>query len=272
MEPIWNEPALTFRTQVEGAPRTYLVAGELHLGLESELARRGAYLRSRSLLLADRLLGLARDRDATRLILLGDVKHRVGRLSRQERRDVPAFFDRLAPFERVDIALGNHDVGLRSLLPAARYPHVRFHPAGGFLLPGRPEPVACLHGHAWPAPRLVEARTFLVGHTHAAAVLVDEHGQSRTEWAWFRARLDPRVTRKKYGRTSTARVIVFPPFNPLCGGAPINREGLLGPFAKLVDWSSAELVLLDGRSLGRLADLGPPGAKNKKGARRSRRR
>lgn len=257
MQPLWNEPALTFRLSDDHGPATYLVASELHLGLEHELARSGAYLRSRSMGLADRLLALAKARGAKRLILLGDVKNKVTHLSPQEKRDVPAFFERLAPFERIEIAVGNHDTGLAQLLPSSRVKNVRLHPAGGVLMEGSDLKVACLHGHAWPRPALLEADVFLVGHTHAAVALVDEKGRSAVEWAWLRGRLDPQKVRLKYGRDCAAQAIVFPPFNPLCGGTPINRDGLLGPFAKLVDLPKAELTLLDGRALGTLAALQP---------------
>jgi len=270
MQPVWNEPAFHFRLTQDGQTHTYLVASELHLGIENELARRGAFLRSRSLALADRLLRLAKDQAADRLILLGDVKHRVTHLTPQEKRDVPAFFERLSVLDRVDIALGNHDAGLRSLLPRSKAAHVRIHPAGGFLLAGDEAKVACLHGHAWPRPGLLAADLFLVGHTHAAIAMVDENGRSTTEWAWLRGHLDPVRTRTKYGRDSNARLIVFPPFNPLCGGTPINRDGLLGPFSKLVDPASAEIFLLDGRALGRLEALRGEADPNEKEGKREK--
>lgn len=249
MQPIWNEPALIFKLTEQGQPHTYLAAGELHIGFENELARRGAYLKSRTQDLANRLLQLARDHGATRLLLLGDVKHRVTHLTPQERRDLPAFFERLGTFDRVDIVVGNHDAGLRTLLRGPRFAHVRFHAATGLLLEGDETRVACLHGHAWPRPALLAADTFLVSHTHVALALVDEQGVARTEWAWLRAPLHPDAVRTKYGKPSHARAIVFPPFNPLLGGTAVNREGLLGPFAKLIDLRAAEFYLLDGRRL-----------------------
>lgn len=260
-QPVWNEPALRLPLRFERRSVTHLVVSELHLGLESQLARHGAFLKSRTDDLATRLLRIADSVRAERLVILGDVKHRIGQVGAQERGDVPAFFRRLEGFERIDIALGNHDVGLRALLPRHAFPNVRLHPATGFLLESDREAIACLHGHAWPHPRLMEAETFLVGHTHAAAALVNEAGQATTEWAWLRASLNPHVVREKFGRESRANVVVFPPFNPLCGGVAINREGLLGPFSKLVDWRRAELHLLDGRRLG---PFSPPPPKPKK--------
>ncbi len=254
MQPIWNEPALTFTVTVEGERRTYLVASELHLGIESELARKGAYLRSRSRGLASKLLELATRHKARHLILLGDIKHRIATLSPQERRDLPVFFETLGAFASVHIAVGNHDAGLRRYIPSTKFRHVVYHPATGFVVRGKETTVACLHGHAWPKPSLLAADTFLVGHTHAAIAVVRD-GQPATEWAWLRGQLDPARVHAKYGRRAEPRVIVFPPFNPLCGGTAMNRQGLLGPFRKLVDPATAEVFLLDGSGLGTLETL-----------------
>lgn len=254
-QPLWGRPALLLRLPSVHRPARYLVASELHLGLESDLARRGAYLRSRTLELAE---ALERDADAARaqhLLLLGDVKHRYTHTSAQESRDVPRFFERLAKrFQTILITPGNHDTGLRRLLPSRRFPSVRIGNPRGELLEGNGLRVGALHGHTWPRPPLLRADLWLVGHTHAAAALVDESGRSTTEWAWLRGRLDPARVHAKYGRRAAPELVVFPPYNPLCGGTPINRDGLLGPVGRLAHPAQCALWLLDGRRLMDLAD------------------
>ncbi len=246
MQPVWNEPALAF----DGPDGRWLACSELHIGFESGLARRGAYARSRAPEMAERLTGLLEAQAARRLLILGDVKDRVGGVSRQERRDVPAFFEHLADLDEVLIARGNHDVGLAGLLPKKDFPNVRIAPATGVLVEADDGPVAAMHGHAWPKLALLAADRWLVGHTHAAARLVDESGRSTTEWAWARGRLDAAKVEAKYGQRKAPEVIVFPPFNPFLGGAAVNRDGLLGPLGRLVDYERLRLVLLDGRDLG----------------------
>ena len=251
MQPVWNEPALTFdRSDDEGKHR-WLALSELHIGFESDLARKGAYLKSRSGVMADRILGLAETTRSDHLLILGDVKQRVAGTSAQERRDVPAFFERMSGFERVLIARGNHDVGLQELLPRQRFANVSIQPATGLVIRGREGDVGALHGHAWPKPAVLRCDDVLVGHTHAAARLIDEGGRATTEWAWARGRLDPTCVKAKYGRPLSPRIVVFPPFNPLLGGSPVNLEGLLGPMRRLVEESSLRLTLLDGRDLGK---------------------
>jgi metallophosphoesterase superfamily enzyme len=227
---------------------TWLVVSELHLGLESELASRGAFLRSRTDALAAELIADADRIGARRVLMLGDIKHRYTHTSPQEARDLPRFFRRLEErFDEIVITPGNHDTGLRALVPADSFRKTRIGDAHGELLGSGGFLVGAMHGHTWPRPLLLRADVWLVGHTHAAASLVDQHGEAGIEWAWLRGHLDDAKVHKRYGRRVAPRIIVFPPFNPLCGGTPINRDGLLGPVGTLVDPNASSLWLLDGR-------------------------
>lgn len=182
------------------------------------------------------------------------MKHRYTHTSPQEGRDVPRFFHRLQDaFEEILITPGNHDTGLAKLLPRSTHPKVRIGNAAGEVIRGETGRVGALHGHMRPRAPLLSADAWLVGHTHAAAGLVDETGQSTIEWAWLRGRLDPARARAEWRRHVDPQVIVFPPYNPLCGGTPINRDGVLGPLGRLLDPGQCSLWLLDGRHAGDLA-------------------
>lgn len=234
--------------------------------MESELARRGAFLRSRSDALADQLLADRSASGATHLLLLGDVKHRFTHTSPQEGRDVPRFFTKLAEsFESILITPGNHDTGLARLLPRAEHPRVIIGDPRGEVLGGPGTRIGALHGHTLPRRELLAASSWLVGHTHAAAAIVDQAGQATTEWAWFRGRLDPERSRAEFDRRIDPLVIVFPPYNPLCGGTPINRDGILGPLGRLADASRSALWLLDGRQAVDLAGI-PLASRRRMGA------
>lgn len=248
LQPLWDRPALRLDLPTSGGNDTWLVASELHLGLESELARQGAYLRSRTDAIAEELLRDAKTIGARRLLLLGDIKHKYTHNSPQEGRDLPRFFRTLSDaLDEVLITPGNHDTGLRGLVPRKAFPKVKIGNARGEILQGPGLRVGALHGHTWPRPALASANAWLVGHTHAAASLVDQQGALGVEWAWLRGRLDASKMKEKYGRAATPQVIVFPPFNPLCGGTPINRDGVLGPVGTLIDADASSLWLLDGR-------------------------
>src|SRR5207245_671602 len=75
-----------------------------------------------------KLMDRAGRRGATRLVILGDVKHLVPKMASRERRDVYVFFRDLAStFKEIYIAQGNHDGMLKHIVPRS----VRFKPAYG---------------------------------------------------------------------------------------------------------------------------------------------
>ena len=84
LEFIASGPALLVRNV-----RSVLVIADLHLGIESDLARHGLYFRSRSTERQDRVLACVDEVCPDLLVLLGDVKHMIPLLSRQEYRELP---------------------------------------------------------------------------------------------------------------------------------------------------------------------------------------
>ncbi len=111
MEFIKDGPALV----IENTERLLIVA-DLHFGIEADLAAHGMHFKSHS---TERLARLMQTIDATqpdRLILLGDVKHSIPSLTRQEWREIPGILDTIR--RRIPILLfpGNHDIGIERFL------------------------------------------------------------------------------------------------------------------------------------------------------------
>ena len=74
--PILEEPALIVRnTEIS------LVVADIHLGIEWDLYRSGINLPSQMKGRLDRLLGYIQANSPDRVILLGDVKHNVPKVS-----------------------------------------------------------------------------------------------------------------------------------------------------------------------------------------------
>ena len=102
---------------VEGGERL-LVASDLHLGIEYELAKMGINIPFQTERYLGELLGLVREHRPDRLVLLGDVKHGVPITSFQEKREIPLFFNALLDeVDQVDVARGNHDGNIQDLAP-----------------------------------------------------------------------------------------------------------------------------------------------------------
>ncbi|MGQ0535710.1 MAG: metallophosphoesterase [Methanobacteriota archaeon] len=241
IEPIWGERALLLL----GNERV-MVAGDLHVGLESGLARDGVRIQSQTSAMRERLVQLVEEHGIQRLVLIGDLKHAVASSSFQEERELPAFLDRLAP--RVELVPGNHDAALPELPGLVR------HPATGTTI----EDVGLSHGHAWPTPEVLSCPTVVISHNHPSVLLRDELGAGAKEPCWVRARFRTRGARR-LGVRPGARLIVLPAFNELLGGVAFNAvdESPLGPLLTndLVDLEKAVLTTLDGIDLGTVGTL-----------------
>lgn len=242
-----------------------VVVGDLHVGLETDLRQAGVHLPSQTERMRTRLLKLLDETGANRLLVIGDLKHRIPYSTRQEIRELPRFFEDFPA--HVELVPGNHDVDLEGLLD------VEVHPAEGI----RVGDVGLLHGHAWPSEEVMAARTVVTCHNHPAVMLVDELGHRHKEPVWVRAPFAD-AARERYPRLPPdARLIVMPAFNELTGGTAFNaKEGerLLGPLFGngLVDVGAARLWTVDGVDLGTLDKLRRFGEEKSPASRRAKAR
>lgn len=236
-----NEPALMIGKT--------LIISDLHLGIEHVFYKSGIHLPSQTEVLAKRLDDLIARTKANRLIIIGDVKHKVPGTSWQEEREIPLFFSKLSKRIKTEIVLGNHDPGIERLLPK----EIKIHPTEGFLLGD----FYLTHGHAWPSQDIKKAKTVIIGHNQPMIELRDKLGYRWIEKAWVVSKLNRKKLIKKYKGVKTApELVVMPAFNDLAGGICFNREKeFMGPIIKNAGLRNAKIYLLDGTYLGELKDL-----------------
>jgi hypothetical protein len=243
ISPIIDAPVLV----VEGDQKV-LVAADIHLGIEYELWLGGANIPSQTKRILAKLQSYIEMVRPDRLVLLGDIKHNVPRMSWQERDEVPAFLGSLLEKVDVDLVPGNHDGGLADLVP----PDIRMLPASGYLL----DNVGYFHGHSWPDVELFRSEMLIASHIHPTIRLIDPLGYSSIEQVWVRSPVDSALLEKHYGcGLKSPPMIIVPAFNELCGGRPLNviyGDCDRGPISKMADLDLAEIYLLDGTHLGRL--------------------
>ncbi|VVB72806.1 Calcineurin-like phosphoesterase [uncultured archaeon] len=244
ISPLFGTPLLL----VEGKERV-MVASDLHLGLEFELMLCGVSIPSQTVRILERLQSFISEIKPDRLLLLGDIKHNVPRISWQEKREVPDFLSRLARLVPVEIIPGNHDAGVADMAP----PGVRIRSASGFVRDG----VGYFHGHTWPDEKILHAEILVAGHLHPALRLRDSLGPTPTRPVWARAAIKPEAAQQHYGFDCQKEIIIMPAFNELCGGLPLNLpcEDPRGPLLTLVDMDRARIYLLDGTDLGHLSEI-----------------
>ena len=246
-----DKPAMV----VENEFKTLVIA-DLHLGIEAELREKGINIGSQTEKLLERVITCVKAAEPDVILLLGDVKHAVPRISWMDRKEVPFFLAGLAEYAPVYVVKGNHDGHLNRLLPKTTEPErkpeheVCIKSTKGFLFDG----VGYTHGHSWPLQDLFSAKYVLIGHNHPRIKLASSqlrYGSTRS--VWIRAKCDYDAVKEHYTELRKSGwndpwVIIMPAFNEICGGITFNAptKRLLGPIAsKLLRLEDMEVYLLD---------------------------
>ncbi len=226
-----------------------LVIGDLHIGVEAHLSAKGVHLTSRT---SDMLRTVREAGDGIRrIMMIGDIKDSVPGSTRQEYREIPKFCESLLEtFSEVSIVRGNHDTSIEEFVPGA----VRIFPATGTVRDG----VGLVHGHTWPSPEVMSAKTLVMGHEHPTVLFRDGVGAHMSEPCWMRGKFLPPGPKCRYEKLPESYIVV-PAFNRLLGGSPINemQTPMLGPVlnSDMVCLDDAKVYLLDGVCLGRRGDI-----------------
>jgi len=245
-----NESALIHS---EGGESTVLVS-DLHLGLEKEMASKGFRVPPYSQKMLDRLNAMAEQNRLDRVIVVGDVKHSIGKVEDIDWGIIPWFFEALLDvFPAVEVVPGNHDALIKTLLPQ----RVKLHPAEGTVI-GKRNKVGVAHGHSWPSREVIASKNIVMGHSHFRYEMRDRFGVRTKEAVWLFANYDVAAMLEKAGypkgRGGEGKLVVMPPFNNLVGGQAINAKGGFdfGPILSSGSFrlSDADIFLLDGTRVG----------------------
>jgi len=246
-----GEAALVFSEPGSSA----LLISDLHLGLEKEMARKGFRVPSYSVKMVDRIRNLAEAHRPEKIVILGDVKHSVGRVEDIDWGVIPWFFETMLDlFPAVEVVPGNHDGNIRTVLP----PRVLLHPSEGTVVGRGRSKVGVAHGHAWPSQKAIQTRNLVIGHSHFTYEMRDSLGTRSRDSVWVFAKYDVAKMMAKAGYKSKARGVgelrVMPPFNRMVGGQPINvgKSFEFGPVLSsgAISIEKADVFLLDGTRVG----------------------
>ncbi|MFC6787615.1 metallophosphoesterase [Halobaculum halobium] len=244
VEPVPGAPAAV----ADLGDETGLLVADYHAGIEAGLRyERGVELDSAGEERRERVLDLLARTGADRLVVLGDLAHRVGGAGDAETAEIDALLSAVGV--PVTLVIGNHDAGIAE----AFEDRVDVTPAGGARLGD----VGVLHGHTWPAPEVLGADVICMGHEHVAVKLEDAVGGARAEKAWLRGSLAPAAFDGEVDLDAAGvdwrepELVVFPAFNDRSGGTWVNVEGqgFLAPFLP-AGFTEGEAYLLDGTRLG----------------------
>ncbi len=241
LEFIGDGPALV----VTGEER-YLVVADLHFGIEADLAMHGLHFRSRSKARLERLLAIIDRVDPDGLILLGDIKHSIPSVTRQEFFEMPRIVEALRDRVSLRVFPGNHDIGIERYLRPTE-----ICAKDGAVIDG----VGYLHGHMYPSP-LLAGHLMVVGHHHPLLSLHDEVGCALQSPAYLRAGVYTGKLGMPEQKASDppTRALFMPAFNEIAGYDILQIvKNPTSPLSRQIIADETEIILADGTYIGPLS-------------------
>ena len=187
---------------LEDAGRKYITVSDLHIGLEADLMAKGITVSPN--LVSDmvaELSDLVLSEHADSIILLGDIKHTVGAISRQEWDTVPIFLKQLSSKADIYLVPGNHDGNIRHLVPM----NVSMVTSKGMML----DDTLLLHGHSMPSDVRDGVKRIVMGHIHPIFFKKGSVINGERVWLYFQARKEDILAEK-----GVLDIVVMPTFNP----------------------------------------------------------
>ena len=187
---------------LEDESRKYITVSDLHIGLEADLLAKGITVSSS--LVSDmvaELLDLVQSEHAEGIILLGDIKHTVGSISKQEWDAVPLFLNQLSAKTNVYLVPGNHDGNIRQLVPM----NVNMITSKGMML----DDTLLVHGHSMPSDVRGHIKRIVMGHVHPVFLRKGSVINGERVWLYIQARKEDIFAEK-----GILDIIVVPTFNP----------------------------------------------------------
>ncbi|MBI3190243.1 metallophosphoesterase [archaeon] len=208
-----------------------LVVADLHIGITKDIYDKGIFIPSQSEKMAGKINKLKTITKTNKLILLGDVKHKIYGFSIHEKNELEGFFSRLK-YKNIVIVKGNHDGDIERMIPQGKKISVKKSVTiGRYFL---------THGHR---NITTSKKTIIIGHNQPHVKFRDKMGGIYIEPVWI------------IGMAEKKKIIIMPAFNELCGATVVNKDELLGPIAKSFDKKNAKVYLLDGTDIGTISSL-----------------
>lgn len=235
--PIPSKPALI----LEGEKR-YLIITDTHIGFEASLVQKKIFVGRNTILdeLLDEMYNIIESQKPDEVILLGDIKSGIDRISRNEWDEVPKFLERLR--EKIDVSIipGNHDGNIHHLVPE----NINLISSAGIVL----ENVLLTHGHTMPTENFSHVDKIIMGHVHP--VFFDESSILNGKQIWISMKV-----KKEYlfpSKSGHLEIIVIPSFNRyFYATKKIHYKKSISPIIeKIRHDTSAKLVTLDGTIIG----------------------
>jgi len=237
-----SKPALI----LEG-DRKHLIITDSHIGFEGNLAQNKIFVGKNTTLseFLDEAYSLIDSNKPDDLILLGDVKSGIDRISKNEWDEVPKFLQELKKKTDIIIVPGNHDANIQRLVPDG----ITLISTIGMVL----ENVLLTHGHTMPSKNFAYVDKIIMGHVHP--VFFDEDSILNGQRVW----VSIKTKKENIFPTSAGEleIIIIPSFNRYFYATKKKQYKRSNSpiIERIKDVSSARIVTLDGSIIGNEAIL-----------------
>ena len=252
---VAGEPAaIIIESKGKNKGRRSLLVADLHIGIEIALGTEKLAMEVIAHML-DKLKSLVKKNEADRLVLIGDIRHRIPiekeywqqmtdeeETTRRIALEIPEQLLKLKDVCEVILIPGNHDGALKSY----------FETRSELLI----EDIGVFHSHRWPSEEMIRrAGTIIAAHSHPAVTLQDELGHTSKRKVWVFGEIDEKGLERQYPGIefeAGKRIVIMPAFNDLIVGKAVNeKREFLGPLLKtdMFKIEKMEIFTLDGTSL-----------------------
>lgn len=219
-----------------------LVVTDIHIGFETSLAANEIFIGKNSTIhdtvseLSEMILAEKPDG----IILLGDVKSSIKRITGQEWDDVPLFFEKIQEICDVTLIPGNHDANIQRMMPD----NVSMISSAGLV----EENVLLTHGHTMPSGNFGHVDKIIMGHVHP--VFFQEESVLNGQRVWVSLKTDKQDIFPD--QSGELEITIVPSFNRYFYATHKRRyRRSISPIIERINGvRSARIVTLDGTIIG----------------------
>ena len=228
--------------------KRYMIVADLHLGFEGAFESREIFV-GKNTAINETVSELKKMIKAERpdvLVLLGDTKSGIEKISKSEWDSVPLFFSEMNKIVQTVLIPGNHDANIQRLVPDETS---MTGPAGLVL-----DDVLFTHGHAMPPGSFSHVNRIVMGHVHP--VFFQEGSVLNGQKVWVSIRADRcEIFPSQAGGIE---ITVMPSFNRYIHTTrKYGYKKSISPIIKRIkNPHSARIVTLDGAIIGDEKSIG----------------
>ncbi len=202
----------------------YLAISDIHIGFESELAKKGYFVFSQTKKMLEQILDLKNKEKAEKIIILGDLKHEIAPSYKAE---ITSFVSSLSEnFSEVIIIKGNHDGLIENYCRGLKNVKV----VDEFIS----KDYLIIHGHKMPKKEnILKTKALIMGHFHSG-YSYENYLKKKSivkTWNFFSFDAKAFLSEKKI-KADMDFILSFPSFSDFFSGSS-EKTGPLKRFMKL---------------------------------------